>query len=415
MTHSIKQSIPEKYQKEIDLILLCARPSLDEKAIEQVRSLVKQDLDWEYLVDTAVFHRVHLLMEKNLETACPDVFQNEPLQKLRFEAKSNAARSLLFSNRLMGILDLLERHQIAAVPFKGPVLAERVYGAADLRQSVDLDILIHKNDAVHALRLLEEQGFIPEIDLDEKQFAAYAGQKNSIAFGICDSVLAVDLHWEMSGNYASEPLTLDLIRDGLQEVLFSGRNVLQPDDELLLIYLCLHGTRDCWRDLESLAGIAALIQSQNGCEWGRVMELADRMHCRRMLRLTLTLVFALFKVGLPQTIMIDIEKDPAVSKLAATMCQNLFDTDRIDTKAEPKTKFSRFHLKVRDSWPEKFRYLRHLIFGTTIQEWRYFPMPARFSFLYGLLRPLRLFVAFLVGGIKAGVRFRVSGARKKVT
>ena len=206
-----------------------------------------------------------------------------------------------------------------------------------------------------------------------------------------------------------------LLREDLEEIPFSGRNVIQPDNELLLIYLCLHGTRDCWRDLESLAGIAALIQSQNGCEWGRVMELADRMHCRRMLRLTLTLVFALFKVGLPQTIMIDIEKDPAVSKLAATMCQNLFDTDRIDTKAEPKTKFSRFHLKVRDSWPEKFRYLRHLIFGTTIQEWRYFPMPARFSFLYGLLRPLRLFVAFLVGGIKAGVRFRVSGARKKVT
>ena len=396
MNRISNQTVPTAYQNELKLLFLCAGPYPDARAVEEIKAILEKELDWEYLVNAAVFHKVHLLLSQCLETICPEAVKQTALEKLRFETKSNAARSLLFVNKLLAILDLLGRHHIQAIPFKGPVLAERVYGDAGLRQSVDLDILVDKKDAFKAMRLFENQGFFPEIVLDEKQFPAYVAQKNSIAMAIPESILAVDLHWEMSGNYVFEPLVLNRIKNDLAPVSFAGKTVLQPNKELLLVYLCLHGTRDCWKDLESLSSIAALIQSHEKWDWNRVMALADRLHCRRMLRLTLMLVFDLFHVNLPQTVLAFVENDPAVSPLANAVCKTLFDPDRLNSVSEPKTKFSFFHLKVRDTLRDRIRYIRHLFFGATVQEWRYFPLPGRLSFLYGLLRPVRLAVAFFL-------------------
>jgi len=400
MGYLFNKTVPSAYKKEIELLLLCARPRPDAKAIEQIKSISKKDLDWRYLLNIALFHKLHLLLHENLKKACPEVFKNQHLQKLKFEYKSNAARCLLFSNRLIEIIDLLGRHHIRVVPFKGPVLAEMVYGDPCLRQSVDLDILVDKKDAFQAKRLLGEQGLLPEIDLDEKQFTAYAVKKNSIAMFSQSSVLAVDLHWEMSANYAFEPLVLKRIKNDLLQVAFAGETVLQPCRELLLIYLCLHGTRDCWKDLESLGSIAALIQSHDIWGWSRVIKRADRMHCRRMVLLSLMLVQDLLDATIPQSLVALAENDPAVSKLATSVCKTLFDPGRFNSVSMTKSKFSLFHLKVRDTWKDRIRYIRHLIFGTTVQEWRYFPMPGKLSFLHGLLRPLRLSMAFVLWVVK---------------
>jgi len=407
----IQHTISPEHFKEIELLLLCARPCPDADTIKQIRSHVKKDLDWRYLLDTALFHKIHGLLYQSLEKACPETVNSAALAKLKFEYKSNVARSLLFSNRLLTILGRLERCRIPAVPFKGPVLAERVYGDAGLRQSVDLDILVAQKDACRAKDILEKQGFLPEIDLDQKQFLTYTAKKNSIAMSLQSSVLAVDLHWEMSGNYAFEPLALNCMMEDMVEVTFAGEKLLQPCKELLLVYLCLHGTRDCWNDLESLASIAALIRSHDGWDWLRVMKRADRMHCRRMMVLALMLVNDLYDVRLPQTVLRYVKKDPVVSKLAVPVCQRLFDSGRRHCAAETKVKFSLFHLRVRDSWSDRIRYMRHLIFGATIQEWRYFPMPARLSFLHGLLRPLRLSGAFLAWVVKG--KKQVSGVRQR--
>ncbi|HEA67211.1 MAG TPA: hypothetical protein ENI07_10385 [Desulfobacterales bacterium] len=424
MNRLFNQTVSSAYKKEMELLLLCARPCPDKRAIEQIKSISKKDPDWRYLLNTALFHKVHLLLYQTLDTVCPEAVNHAAMEKLKFENKSNAARSLLFSNRLLAILNLLAQHRIQAVPFKGPVLAERVYGDSSLRQSVDLDILVDKQDAFTTMGLLWEQGFLPEIDLDENQFTAYAAKKNSIAMANPGSVLAVDLHWEMSANYASEPLALHRIKNDLVQVAFAGETVLQPCKELLLIYLCLHGTRDCWKDLESLGSIAALIRSHDNWDWKQIIKRADRMHCRRMVLLTLLLVQDLFDVKLPQTVLTFAENDPAVSKLASTVCKTLFDPGRFNSVAETKSKFSMFHLKVRDTWSDRIRYMRHLIFGTTVQEWRYFPMPGKLSFLHGLLRPLRLSMAFflwVVKGRRTGAGFapgrlikrRVSGGKKE--
>ncbi len=386
--------MPPKYRKEIKLLLLGARGSLDTATIEQIKSLVNETVDWEYLIETADLHKVHLLLYQSLKKACPESVPDDVLKKLENEYNTNSMRSLLITVKLVSILKLLEDNNIPAVPFKGPVLAQMVYGDFALRQFGDLDILVNKQDALKTIKIFEDYGFQLEINLNKKQLLAYAAKKSSIELISSKSGLTVDLHWEMSGSYTFYPLLLNSIENNLVHATIAGKKVLHPCREDLLVYLCLNGTRDCWQDVESLSSIAGLIQSNDGLDWMRVRHLAERMRCERILHLGLFLVCDLFDVKLSQDMMNLVEKDPALPELALTVYNNLFKENIESPVFREKPKFSGFHFKVRDRWSEKIRYGKHLLLGATAQEWAHFPVPAKLSFVHSILRPARLCMAF---------------------
>jgi len=56
----------------------------------------------------------------------PDLVPHTILEELRVRYEHNARKNLRFTAELIRILDCLESHDIAAIPFKGPVLAEAV-------------------------------------------------------------------------------------------------------------------------------------------------------------------------------------------------------------------------------------------------------------------------------------------------
>ena len=390
------KSVPER-RREIKLILLCARPRLDDAAIKEITDLADKTIDWVYLVRTAYLHNLHILLYRSLKKACPESVPNDVLVKLEREYTTNSMRSLLITGKLVSILKLLQDNNIPAIPFKGPVLAEMAYGYLALRQFGDLDILVDRENALKAVKIFEAHGFRPEINLNQKQLSAYAAKKSSIELISSISGLRVDLHWEMSGAYTFYPLSLNCIKNHLVHGTIAGRNVRQPCREDLLVCLCLHGARDCWGRLESLSALAGLIQSQDGLDWMRVRQLAKRMRCERILHLGLFLVCDLFDVVLPEDVMKLVEKDVTLPGLALTVYNNFFAEDNGSPAFKVNPKFSIFHFRVRDRWSEKIRYGKHLVLDATTQEWTHFPVPAKLSFVHSILRPARLSVAFLAG------------------
>jgi len=64
-------------------------------------------------------------------------------------------RSLLLAGELVKILTLFKQHQIAAVPYKEPVLANAVYGGVAFRQYCDLDIVVQQENVLPAKLLLK--------------------------------------------------------------------------------------------------------------------------------------------------------------------------------------------------------------------------------------------------------------------
>ncbi|GAG91885.1 unnamed protein product, partial [marine sediment metagenome] len=82
------------------------------------------------------------LLYQSLKKTCPEAVPDDTLEQLRAYFLTNAKRNLFLTGKLLRLLELLKDNGILAVPFKGPVLAESVYGDLSLRQFADLDILV---------------------------------------------------------------------------------------------------------------------------------------------------------------------------------------------------------------------------------------------------------------------------------
>jgi len=387
--------------------LLCARRSLEPESVKQIRLLSTEDIDWDCLVNKACAHKLQFLLYRCLKSACSESLNHPALVQLDRLYLRNVAYSLRITRQFFEIMDLLGDHGIQAMPFKGPVLSELAYGDHTLRPIGDLDLLVDRQKAFRSLELLIDQGFRTELALDFEQFWAYSAKKNGMALYHPGSDLTLDLHWEMTGNYAFEPLVLSRMSLDMFQMDLAGRTLPQPCLETLLIYLCLCGTRDCWKDLESVSAVSGLIAGHHNWDWLKVQRIADRLSCRRMASLGLLLAFHLFDSNLPSTVLNTAADDPIVSNLASEVCQYLLAADESEAVANRKSKFSTFHIRARDRWPEKLRYCKHLLLNATDQEWRSFPLPAGLSFLHTLLRPLRLSMTFLsrtIGHKGPGIR-----------
>lgn len=60
------------FRPEEALILHCARTEISPSRLEQVKALLAQPLDWEYLLSTARLHRVLPLVYWSLKRYCAD-------------------------------------------------------------------------------------------------------------------------------------------------------------------------------------------------------------------------------------------------------------------------------------------------------------------------------------------------------
>ena len=299
MRNSPLFSIPPIRQNEIDLILCCARTRLDSDTIKNMNSLVQGDVDWENMVEIALEHRVMPLLYRNLKKFCPQAVPPGILEKLRTYFLINTGRNLALTTKLLELIQLFKGNGITAIPFKGPVLAESIYGDPALRQFDDLDVLIHRNDAIKAFQLLLSYGYRPEVSIDAEQFKAYLKTENSLALYTKDSEMLVELHWEMTGRYTGYSFDLAHIENRLEMGTISGGETRQLSPEDLLVYLCIHGSKDRWNHLDSICCVAELVRSRPDMKWVRVEHLAGEIHCRRMLDLGLFLANHLLDDELP--------------------------------------------------------------------------------------------------------------------
>src|SRR5215813_8155900 len=127
---------------EVRLLLGCARRSIDGEQAEQIRSLLRQGVDWVHLLRLAISNGLLSFLYNGLRSAGPDLVPRATVEQLGKQFEINLKRSLYLAEELTALIRLFDRHAVDAVPFKGPALAAYVYGGLSLRQFSDLDILV---------------------------------------------------------------------------------------------------------------------------------------------------------------------------------------------------------------------------------------------------------------------------------
>src|SRR5690348_5733183 len=112
---------------EFELVRLCCTVTVDEGRSAEIARCSSRVEDWVAVVTLAEHHAVLPLLARNVLAHG----RNVPLdvtRSLESKYQENLRRNLWFAAELARVADRLEKHAVQAVPYKGPLLSESVYG-----------------------------------------------------------------------------------------------------------------------------------------------------------------------------------------------------------------------------------------------------------------------------------------------
>jgi hypothetical protein len=382
---------------EAELILCCARTQLTTQTTERIRTLLERDLDWPTLIGAALVQRVAPLLHRWLSTIRPEAVPAAVLDDLKGRFLANAERDVLLVEELPRLVATFESRGIRAIPFKGPLIAASLYGNLALRRFYDLDILVHPQDVPGAKNALLSLGYRQEgfAGAGEWHFMEEQGR------------WPVDLHERVAPRYFPLPAPFDELWARLEPVLLQGRPILTLAPEHLFLVLSLQLAKDCRQCKQRLAQIcdaAELVRAYPELDWEFVLQRARALGMLRILLLELHLVSDLLDAPLPERVLRAARADRRVRSLAVQVSARLFahpGAPAQAARAEPGTHRvdTRFYLSSRERLRDKVGYvfqrtqicLRPLITPTE-RDRRFVALPRELTFLYYLVRPVRVLV-----------------------
>jgi len=372
--------LPDAYP-EVELLLCCAGVRPD---AARLRQLLARGLDWTGLLRIAEAHGLAPLVCWRLKEACAEAVPREVLDRLEDGFRRNTGRNLYLTGELFRILELLAAAGVAAIPFKGPVLAWWLYPHPGLREFSDLDLLVRARDVARAREVLRSQGYRPQIALEGALEDTFLRWNRQMALAREDGRATVDLHWGLTARCYAFPLELEGLWSRAAPVSVGGRQVLTfcPEDQLQI--LALHGVKHCWTWLGPLCDIAALIEA---CpmDWARVMAQAEAMRRTRTLFLALRLSADLLGTVLPGEVWKQVQADARTAALAEEVRRRLLT-------GPPGGDDTLLQLRLMERLRDKARFCLGMVFEPTQADWESLRIPPTLFPAYYLLRPVRLVV-----------------------
>lgn len=364
------------WRAEEQLLVCCARKTVTAERAASARTLIQSEFDWKYLHELSVAHGLLPLLHANLQAICPDAVPREWAERFQAEALENAQWSLRLTAALLAVLDVFAENGVAAIAFKGPVLAALLYGNAALRQFGDIDILVRRQELPQAFEALRTRGYRPQLELTPAREKLFRRLGNERAFVRDGSALEVDLHWGICLPQYPYALSFEVLSSRLAPVTISSREVRTVVGDDLLILLCMHATYHRWARLAYTAEVAEVI-ARGGLHWQAIMERARKSGCGRMLGIGLSVAHSVFEVALPADVRDWLKTDRKVQPLAAEVLRSLFGEQRLDEDL--------FVFKTL-RWMDKCRYC----LAPTPDELAGMSLPTALAPLYYVARPFRL-------------------------
>ena len=298
-------------------------------------------------------------------------------------AQISALTSLRITGELISLTRILEAAGVPVLALKGPALGARAYGDVALRPQADLDLLIHQPDIDRALHALAPAGYARTATLAAGQEAAYREVEYHHAL-TGPSGISVELHWGVIKKQFGLRVPDAFWWTDPHLVPLGGTHVKSLSNEATLVYLAIHGTKHEWRHLRWIGDIAGVARLQP-MDWARVAETSARLGTLRMTRLALALAKELFGAELPAGAMTLATGDGALAALVEQVRARLA-TDELPGPVDS----TRFQLGVRERMRDRLAFAIGHAVTPNIDDLGTAELPARWRWLYVVLRPVRL-------------------------
>jgi hypothetical protein len=378
------------HNAEFDLLVACCARSSGRAHAGRLRYLLSRPLDWERVLGLVDHHRV-VPQVYGVLAALSRWIPVQHLEALRLRYRDNARKTLWMTAELVRIVSRLESCGIPSLPYKGPVLAQTLYGEVTQRQFGDLDILILPRDVLKAKAALLDLGYEPGIDLgllEESGYieAAYIENACEYAFSAARSSSLVELQWRIVPRFYSIDFDLAKFLARADEIIVGGRPMRTLRGEDLLLVLSVHAAKHVWIQLSWLCDIAQLTSSRE-LDWNAVQDGAQQLGIERIVSLNVFLAHKLLGSVLPSAIQECWREDPSTMVLADEILRVIERRVHYDTES---IAYFRLMMRLREHWRDRAHLLSRLAFTPSVSEWSAFPLPKHLQPLYRLVRLSRL-------------------------
>ncbi len=366
------------------VLLVCARETLssDQKAL--LEALCAQVTDWDRFVAQAEFRLIVPLVYRHLSALPDGVVPDRVLRELKdrtFQITLRNLSMIAVYHRL--IREVLQPLDVPFLFFKGAGLAYRYYREPGLRQFRDIDVLIPRRHMVTVGKRLREAGYRAN---KHPLWSTEDGLRFAQRFvGMMDWVspegVLIEMPSTLDGDWNRLP-TEEVIAQA-ESVEIGGIRVPVPADADFLCYLCKHHSRHHWARLHWIADLNAIL-AHPGFDADAVLKRARQRGFERTVEAALAIHRAVAEPE-PWTFQFD---DPFAHELFRHCLVNQegdFEQELALRDAFPTTSIDIDETRRRHQNRLLARTLRR--FHPRPEDFERRPLPARWHFLYYVLRP----------------------------
>jgi hypothetical protein len=381
---------PAGLSTEAALVMCCATTAASAARTTIASELARRVGDWDRVLDVAKRHAVLPLVHRYLNLECESAIPKPALAKLRTQWQLIILYNRHLTAELVRLLDLLEQAGIAAITFKGPVLASTAYGSIELRQFSDLDILVHQRDLPQIAEVLTAERYVSPHTRREGLATGYF-QEYEDAFIGPDGLGSIDVHWNITPrSFRFAPDEEGLWRRARRVDLGVG-TVMAMGAEDLMLYICVHAAKHGWVTLGWICDVAESIRAHPGIDLMEILAKATALGSRRMFLTGIHLARELVGAPVPDEIAAVARGDRAVAALTKRIAGQLFSGT-----TQGRADFDPWAVPMRsiEGTRERVRYVVRRMLAPTMGDYQLVPLPKALFPLYWVIRPFRMTVQY---------------------
>ena len=378
------------------LLAACSEFPAEEKAA-RISELSRSGVRWKLLFSLAEHHGVQPILAQCLMS----VGEHVPVEALDTVKKlyhANLHKALLLSRELARIVDCLSQARIEFIPYKGLALAETVYGDAALRQSGDIDLLIHPADLRRVREAVAGLGYAPHQQLSDDEEQAYLRSGYECAFDGPMGKNLLEVQWAIQPRFYAVDVDMErlFLRSVTVTVVGAEVKTLSPEDSFLI--LALHAAKHVWGKLIWLCDLARISRSSR-LDWKWIGDQAKDLGIARILLVTLALARDLLGASFLASALEHLPGDAAIDPLAKEIAAYIASEESFDVESPA---YFKLMMRLRERRRDRMRFVSRLAFTPGPSEWALVRLPRSLFPLYRVVRITRLAARLVSRRARAG-------------
>jgi Uncharacterised nucleotidyltransferase len=384
--------IPAKVNTEWSVLLTVGSNLPIDQKLDRLRSQLSSPVQWAELFALAERHGVLPLLHQALNPV-RDAIPREAMHSLEQSYQTNVHKALLLSRELIRIVHHLRSFDLQVMPYKGAALAEFLYGDIALRQTGDIDLLVHRDEFISVKDALEKIAYVPQIHFSEAEQRAYLESGYECMFDGPAGHNVLEVQWAIEPRFYSVDLEINGVFERAVKVDVAGQEMKTPSPADLFLILAVHAAKHVWERLIWICDLAWLMNLPS-MDWEWIASQARSLGVLRMVNCSMLLANRLLAAEIPKGAgkwFVERESDRS---LVSRLQQQIVTEPGFNVES-----LSYFWLmaELRERPLDRVRFVTRLAFTPGPGEWKTVRLPPRLFPLYRVVRLARLLGRVLGG------------------